>query len=1242
MKFLTITLIWILGCSLVPLVRTQEITYNIPEEEVGYHVGNLVEDLTLPTDSATRFQLLTTASVNLTYFELNSVTGDITTIRKIDRETVCPIRSETCQYELEVLVSPQSSFRFINIHVIIEDINDNAPFFSEFVLPIEVPETVAIGTKIPLENAQDPDIGINSVQEYELLNDYGGKFGVFRQRYDDNSVLLQLEVTGGLDRETRGTYLLTLLAHDGGNPSLTGSVTLNVTVLDSNDNTPQFQQSSYAVSVEENIAIGTEILKVQAVDPDWGTNGQIQYSFSSSVTQAARQVLEIDGASGSLSVIGILDHEQQASYQLIIQATNRVTNPVPDFTTVTIDIIDMNDNAPSLTVNALGGETNDQVHVLENTAIGTLIAFIKASDPDSGRSGDVRISLSNTHSDFELQEVSDGQYFIASLRALDRETLRGYNISVRAEDHGSPARSTVQYLLINVDDINDNAPYFSSPIYYTNIQENNIPPTPIVTLTATDPDEGTNSDITYHLFMEGNDFAVDPSSGVVTSNIVLDREVLSTMNMRISACDKGVPILCRNTTLVIDIDDQNDNAPLIEQSSYQFTVTENELVNSVVGYIKATDSDYGQNSQLTYAIQDADAKVFFRIVEQTGKLLTTRNIDREERESFEFTVMVSDHGVTRQVSQVPVRVDVHDANDNAPNVVYPTAADDTFFIPATAEPGFLVVSVDVSDPDQGLNSQLSFSMSSGNTDGIFGVNSAGQMITAQTIQTKWEGVHKVTVQISDGGKVPQITPLSITVVITNLDFNMSLPANVFFKRFNLTAADFGLIDDKVPHTDNNNPITTWPVITAIVLGSTVLLLLVVIILIHFKCRARPTSKQTYKEPSNLSNSDTVTSVEYYSESHGVQRKLSTDSSQVSITTSLSSIPSKNIMKWRAQAAQNGSIDSRLGNLQMTTFGSNSDVRSDTSARQTPDNDAEVQKLLHVAQLHPIHSETDAVSDNSNRSSYDSGQGDHDYHDPHHDHYTPSDRVRSSSCPRLSNSSQQGGPYNRDHYMASPNCTPECATLGHSDLCWDDASTPRRPRSASANVYSQQPIHKPISMYANRSTGYHGKPHGNNDRLSYDDYDNASPHHNTFPRNTGTNASQVTNTHQNGFNTGPSAKQRSNSSHSNAATSDHSNNGKHYRNNAPPLILSPITEDPMELTDSKNSIAANDLNEEYEYPHGNTEQVYPISTLIRHKDGTVYPRYDNYGRPHSYVGHDETEADYGYRSDVTADMTPEYY
>ena len=231
-------------------------------------------------------------------------------------------------------------------------------------------------------------------------------------------------------------------------------------------------------------------------------------------------------------------------------------------------------------------------------------------------------------------------------------------------------------------------------------------------------------------------------------------------------------------------------------------------------------------------------------------------------------------------------------------------------------------------------------------------------------------------------------------------------------------------------------------------------------------------------------------------------------------------------------------------------------------------------------------------------------------------------------------------------MASPNCTPDCATLGHSDQCWNQ-TVPRRPRSTLACVYSQQPIHKPISLYANRSMGYHGHtPVVNNEKTSTENYGNTA-FNNTFPRNTGTNACQVTDAHQNGFHTGPtgrgiSTKHRPNNAHSIASNSDHANS-KHYRNNTTPLILSPITEDPMEITDSKASVPSNDINADYEYHHGNTDQVYPITSLIRHKNGSVYAKYDINGHRNSYPsGHDTTDMDLGYRSDLTGDITPDYY
>ncbi|XP_022100282.1 protocadherin-11 X-linked-like [Acanthaster planci] len=1256
----------IFTCNLLTVAWTQEITYTVMEEHEAYTVGNLATDLDIETSQDTRFQLLTATWENQTYFLLNGETGDISTTQPIDRETICALNSGTaCQYELEVLVSPLSQYHFIRVTVIIEDVNDHPPKFSKAILPLEIPETIALGTKIPLETAEDPDVGVNSVQEYSLLNDFGGKFGLFVQRYADNSVSLQLEVTGELDRETRSSYLLTLLAHDGGDPPKTGSVILNVTVLDSNDNAPQFLRPNYVVSIEENAAVGTEILQVEAMDPDWGTNGQIEYSFSSSVTQATRQVLQIDEVTGMITVKGLLDFEQQQSFQLVIRAANRVTNPVPDFTTVTINIIDINDNYPSLTVNALEAGANGWVYISEDTPTGTPVAFVKASDPDGGSSGRVRISLSNTLSDFGLQEVSDGQYFLSTLRTLDREAVDVYNISIQAMDQGSPPKTTISHLVIIVEDINDNPPYFATPIYYANVDENNHLSLPVATLSASDPDEGINADITYQLWTQRDMFAVDASSGVITAEVVLDREAQSSVSLFLSACDHGVPTRCSNATVIIDVQDQNDHQPVFEEPGYQFSIPENQFVNSVVGFTKATDEDTGPNAQLTYAIREADsngASDFFHIVPQTGKIVTTRVIDFEEHKEFQFTVTAADHGIAPQTSEVLVSITVRDENDNAPEVISPNMGNDTFFIPQSAEAGFLVVPIQASDRDQGMNGQLSYSISGGDILGIFGINTAGQLLTTQKIASSWEGAHEVTIQISDGGTPTQITPLELIVVITDLDFNTSLPAAVFFERFNLTAADFGL-EDKFNSGDRDDdgtqhasPLSSWPVITAIVLGSLFILLVLIFLLVHFKRRSKTKPKQVYTVPSDLPSSDSRTSTDYFSEVHNMtpQRKLSTDSSRLSVTASLGSVQSKNIMKWRAQAAQaNGTLDSRLGNHQMTTFGSNSDVMSDTVARRTPDTDAEVQKLLTI-----LRTETDAVSDNSNRSSYDSGQGDHDEHDSTQDIFPIQHSVRgaprSSSCPKLSGLSGQGQIPSRDHYMASPHCTPECATLGHSDQCWNHQELPRRPRSASASIIPQQPIHRPISLYADKSVGYDMNtqmPSSNKGSVSWSDETPVTNVGRGYRDNYGyasaqnysrSNGSVGTDSHYNGnYGTvarGNSGKQRHplNNSH-NTPPQDHVNN-KHYRNSGTPLILSPITEDPMEITDTRMAARNRDAYSDYSTCRGSGDQVYPISTLVRHKNGEVYTNY-GHGELQSLT-QDAVDADVGYQTDAASGYYPQ--
>ncbi|XP_072040343.1 protocadherin-1-like [Amphiura filiformis] len=851
-------------------------------------------------------------------------------------------------------------------------------------------------------------------------------------------------------------YDLLLLAIDGGVTPLTGSARLNVTVLDSDDHRPQFVRKEYTVSIAENLDVGTEILKVEAHDPDLGTNGQIIYDFSRSVA-----LFDIESDTGAIRTKGRVDYETDTSFQLIVKCSNNVPNPVSDFASVTINIIDVNDNRPTLEVNAIEGSGN-YIHIPETSPPSTPLAFVKVSDPDSGSSGEVRLLLSGHYDHFELQMVSATRYFLATKTELDREDVAVYNITIIAEDKGDPIQWRQRKFAIFLDDVNDNAPFFSKPIYYTQIVENNAPDTRIETIIATDLDEGENATVVYSLPGNQHGFAIDSESGELIATSVLDREVASTIAVTVSACDQGRPQpMCNNVSVMLTVLDENDNPPEFVLGTYEFGVYENQLEGTLVGQVQAIDKDMGDNSRVTYAIKTEGAREYFRIDGSSGEIFTKiSSLDREVQASYAMVVTATDGGGVRaeRTTGVTVLITVLDRNDNAPRIVYPNPQDDAVFIPLHAQPGFVVCQMEAEDYDDGVNARLSYGILDGNIYDIFGMRKGGQLVTSRSLRPQWAGVHFLNLRVKDSGASSIETTAQLTVVIADMSFNESIREDMFFQLYNMTVNTFLKMEADTGQAQG--AASKWPVIAVIALGSVAFILLMIFLIVATKCRDKNKNRENqYAAPPANTTDDMNTGSKPPSE-----RKTSgTNSTNISLATSQSSIPSKNIQKWK-NAEKNGSIDSRLGNKQMTTFGSNSDVHSDSmqslhsnSNRRTPDPDAEVQKLLNKLR----HQEGGDAADDFSHSSCDSGHGDSD-RDTRESNGTNSmspdinelQNGRAQSYPRLAPLAQISGRSlmnaggERGSYAASSLCTPECRTLGHSDLCWSQNTINGRPKADS--------------------------------------------------------------------------------------------------------------------------------------------------------------------------------------------------
>lgn len=266
-------------------VLGKNLKYRIYEEQrVGSVIARLSEDVAdvlvkLPNPSTVRFRAMQRGNTPL--LVVNEDNGEISIGAKIDREQLCQ-KNLNCSIEFDVITLPTEHLQLFHIEVEVLDINDNSPQFSRSLIPIEISESAAVGTRIPLDSAFDPDVGENSLHTYSLsANDF---FNIEVRTRTDGAKYAELIVVRELDRELKSSYELQLTASDMGVPQRSGSSILKISISDSNDNSPAFEQQSYIIQLLENSPVGTLLLDLNATDPDEGANGKIVYSFSSHVS----------------------------------------------------------------------------------------------------------------------------------------------------------------------------------------------------------------------------------------------------------------------------------------------------------------------------------------------------------------------------------------------------------------------------------------------------------------------------------------------------------------------------------------------------------------------------------------------------------------------------------------------------------------------------------------------------------------------------------------------------------------------------------------------------------------------------------------------------------------------------------------------------------------------------------------------------------------------------------------------
>ncbi|KAK7801405.1 hypothetical protein U0070_027247, partial [Myodes glareolus] len=537
-----------------------------------------------------------------------------------------------------------------HVEVEVRDINDNPPVFPLREQKLMISESKQPDSRFPLEGASDADIGENAVLVYRLSqNEY---FSLEPPTNSKQTKRPSLILKKTLDREKTPELNLLLTASDGGKPELTGTVQLWVRVLDVNDNDPEFDHLEYKVRIMENAANETLVIKLNATDQDEGVNGQLVYSLMS-IKPSGRSLFTLDENSGELRVNGTLDYEANKFYEIEVLATDKGTPPMVGHCTVSVEILDINDNAPEVTLTSLS------LPVREDAQPNTVIALISVSDLDSGVNGQVTCSLTPSVP-FKIISTFKNYYSLVLDSSLDRERVPAYDLLVTARDGGSPSLWTTVSLSVEVADVNDNAPTFAQPEYTVFVKENNPPGAHIFTVSAMDADAQENALVSYSLVERrvgerslSSFVSVHAESGKVFALQPLDHEELELLQFQVSARDAGVPSLGSNVTLQVFVLDENDNAPtLLPHGAVRAGGSVSELVprsvgsGHVVAKVRAVDADSGYNAWLSYELQSASGSMRspFRVGLYTGEISTTRALDEADAARQTLLVLVKDHG----------------------------------------------------------------------------------------------------------------------------------------------------------------------------------------------------------------------------------------------------------------------------------------------------------------------------------------------------------------------------------------------------------------------------------------------------------------------------------------------------------------------------------------------------------------------------------------------------------------------
>uniref|UniRef100_A0A8C5WCG8 Neural-cadherin-like n=1 Tax=Leptobrachium leishanense TaxID=445787 RepID=A0A8C5WCG8_9ANUR len=740
------------------VVEITDVNDCTPEfEQTIYSKDNVPETVSVSTSllQVTATDCDSGSNGDVSYYTLSpdfsiSAQGTISPARELDYERPSHL------YEFVILAVDQGAepnTGTATVRIRVSNVNDEAPEFSQAIYRTFVSEDAGPNTLVATVHAFDPD---GDHVTYDISDgNLEGNFII-----DPQKGIIRLG--SSLRPKLHGAeYVLLVIAADdnasGGPRRLTGTTTVIVRVDDINHYKPVFQEcSSYRhhASVLENQPPGTLVLQVEATDADFGVNGQVKYGIVH--REGALPAFSIHPDTGVLTTLQSFDREKQKEFPVTIKATDQAAEPLIGLCQINIQILDQNDNDPSF-------ENNHYEYFLrEDTAVGTSFLRVAARDDDYGVNGAVAYTLVAREEPAIFQINSTTGWLYVS-HQIPRKSI--ITQEVIATDGGN--RSTRVEVVVRVTDAQNQPPVWEKDRYELVIPENTLRDTPVVTVRASsllgDPrvtytlEEGlvpeSNMPVRFYLTVNRE----EGSASVLIAE-PLDYETTKNFILKVRAQNVAPVPLAAFTTVLINVTDVNDNVPFFTSSIYEATVTEGLPPGTFALQVSASDQDLGLNGEITYSILEdrSGDHALFHIDPNTGAIYTTAVFDREAKASYLLEVKSSDgsesarpgkHGQPNSDTAY-VRIFISDVNDNRPSFTqstyYANVAEDR-------DVGSIVISVSANDPDEGMNANIRYQITSGNQGGVLDVDpETGAVFIFQPLNYEEVQVYELNVLASDG------------------------------------------------------------------------------------------------------------------------------------------------------------------------------------------------------------------------------------------------------------------------------------------------------------------------------------------------------------------------------------------------------------------------------------------------------------------------------------------------------------